>query len=115
MLSAYHLSGDALYLEKAVDLADRILPAFDTPTGLPLPMVNLAKRVGVRDQWAPDQISTAEAATLQLEFKDLAQLTKNNTYWSKAENVMSVIYKSLLPHGLVPIFMRYTRSVVITH
>ncbi|PBK72496.1 glycoside hydrolase [Armillaria solidipes] len=105
LLSAYHLSGDALYLEKAVDLADRILPAFDTPTGLPLPMVNLAKRVGVRDQWAPDQISTAEAATLQLEFKDLAQLTKKNIYWSKVENVMSVIYKSLLPHGLVPIFM----------
>ncbi|KAK0217773.1 glycoside hydrolase [Armillaria fumosa] len=105
LLSAYHLSGDVLYLEKAVDLADRILPAFDTPTGLPLPMVNLAKGVGVRDQWAPDQISTAEAATLQLEFKDLAQLTKKDIYWSKVENVMSVINKALLPHGLVPIFM----------
>ncbi|KAK0202740.1 glycoside hydrolase, partial [Desarmillaria ectypa] len=110
LLSAYHLAGDALYLEKAVDLADRILPAFDTPTGLPLPMINLAKRIGVRDQWAPDQISTAEAATLQLEFKYLAQLTKKNIYWSKVENVMSVIYKSLLPHGLVPIFMSASKG-----
>ncbi|KAG7443547.1 glycoside hydrolase [Guyanagaster necrorhizus] len=110
LLSAYHLAGDTLYLERAVDLADRLLPAFDTPTGLPLPMVNLAKRVGVRDQWSSDQISTAEAATLQLEFKYLAQLTRKNIYWSKVENVMSVIYKSLLPHSLVPIFMSASKG-----
>ena len=35
LLSAYHLSdGDDLYLELATDLADRILPAFNTPTGM---------------------------------------------------------------------------------
>ncbi|KAF8868297.1 glycoside hydrolase, partial [Gymnopilus junonius] len=32
LLSAYHLSdNDPLYLDKAIDLADRMLPAFDTP------------------------------------------------------------------------------------
>lgn len=31
LLSAYHLSGeDKLFLDKAVDLADRLLPVFDT-------------------------------------------------------------------------------------
>lgn len=31
LLSAYHLSGeDAMYLRKAVELADRLLPVFDT-------------------------------------------------------------------------------------
>lgn len=31
LLSAYHLSGeDQLFLDKAVDLADRLLPVFDT-------------------------------------------------------------------------------------
>lgn len=31
LLSAYHLSGnDTMFLEKAVDLADRLMPAFDT-------------------------------------------------------------------------------------
>lgn len=34
LLAAYHLSNnDKLYLEKAVDLADRILPIFDTVSG----------------------------------------------------------------------------------
>lgn len=31
LLSAYHLSGnEQVFLDKAVDLADRLLPAFDT-------------------------------------------------------------------------------------
>lgn len=36
LLSAYHLSGetDHMLLDKAVDLADRLLPAFDTVSPL---------------------------------------------------------------------------------
>lgn len=84
-----------------------MLPAFETTSGLPLPSVNLAKRVGVRDQYTPQLISTAEAATLQLEFKYLAHLTQNVEYWRKAENVMTIINKAKLPNNLVPIYMRY--------
>ncbi|KAJ7691337.1 glycoside hydrolase [Mycena rosella] len=88
LLSALHLSSDEMYLRHAVDLADRMLPAFDTPSGLPLSSVNLETRVGIPDQWNQAYISTAEATTLQLEFRDLAQLTKNATYWYKAEKVI---------------------------
>lgn len=35
LLSAHDLSGDAAMLEKAEDLADRLLPAFDGPNGAP--------------------------------------------------------------------------------
>lgn len=94
-------------MKRAIDLADRMLPAFDTTSGLPLPSVNLAKSVGVHDQHSPQQISTAEAATLQLEFKYLAHLTRNEEYWRKAEKVMAIINKAKLPNSLVPIFMRY--------
>lgn len=88
LLSTYHLSGnDALYLEKAQELAHRILPVFDTPSGLPLSMVNLAKREGVSDVDNRGFISTAEAATLQLEFKYLSLLTDEEIYWEKAEKV----------------------------
>ncbi len=84
----YHITGnDPLYLERAVDLAERIMPAFDTPTGLPLPMVNLAQRKGVPDRELPQLVSTAEISTLQLELRYLSFLTDNDMYWEKAENV----------------------------
>ncbi|KAJ8086082.1 mannosyl-oligosaccharide alpha-1,2-mannosidase [Marasmius tenuissimus] len=106
LLSAYHLSGeDRLFLDKAVDLADRILPAFDTRSGLPLPSVNLAKRKGVPDRDLPDLVSTAEISTLQLEFRYLSELTENEEYWDKAENVMRVIKAARMPHGLASIYM----------
>jgi uncharacterized protein YyaL (SSP411 family) len=106
LLAAHHLTSDDLYLKRAIDLADRMLPAFDTPSGLPLPSVNLAKRIGMPDQFSPDRISTAEAATLQLEFRYLAELTNDERYWYKVEEVMAVINKAKLPNNLVPIFMR---------
>jgi endoplasmic reticulum Man9GlcNAc2 1,2-alpha-mannosidase len=89
LLSAYHLSGkDQLYLDKAVDLADRLMVAFDgTPTGLPTSMVNLGKREAVPDRDNQGMVSTAEAATLQLEFRYLAELTGKEEYWERAENV----------------------------
>lgn len=63
------------------------MPAFDTPSGLPLSMVNLAKRVGVPSSDSPTLVSTAEVSTLQLEFRYLSYLTDNDEYWQKAENV----------------------------
>lgn len=88
LLSTYHLSGeDPLFLEKAKELADRMLPVFDTPSGLPLSMVNLGKKEGVSDVDNRGLVSTAEAATLQLEFKYLSLLTDEEIYWEKAEKV----------------------------
>ncbi|KAJ7115276.1 glycoside hydrolase [Mycena epipterygia] len=105
LLSALHLSSDDMYLRHAVDLADRMLPAFNTPSGLPLSSINLETRFGIPDPWNPHSISTAEATTLQLEFRDLAELTSNATYWYKAEKVMSVINAASLPSKLAPISM----------
>ena len=88
LLSAHHLSGgDELYLSRARDLADRMLPVFDTPSGLPLSMVNLLKRKGVQDKDNYGMVSTAEVSTIQLEFRYLAELTEEDTYWRKAEQV----------------------------
>lgn len=114
---------DPLYLERAVDLADRIMVAFDTTSGLPLPMVNLAQRVGVPDKDLPLLVSTAEISTLQLELRYLSFLTDDDVYWEKAENVrtfhfyhfsvlilnqvMKLIKQARMPHGLASIFMQY--------
>ena len=87
LLSAYDLTGDDIFLGKAQDLADRILPSFDTPAGLPTSLINLARREGVMSEDNPDLVSTAEVSTLQLEFRYLAHLTDNEEYWQKAEKV----------------------------
>lgn len=42
LISAYDLSGDAVFLEKARDIADRLLPAWNTPSGIPYNLINLA-------------------------------------------------------------------------
>lgn len=94
-----------MYLEKAVDLADRILPAFDTPSGIPHSFINLAQRVGLPDTDNNWMSSVAEAGTLQLEFKYLSELTGNPIYWNKVTTVMTLIREQGKMEGLVPIFI----------
>ncbi|TBU26799.1 glycoside hydrolase [Dichomitus squalens] len=108
LLSAYHFTQDELYLEKAKELADRIMPAFETPSGLPTSNVNLGQRKGVPAQDNKGLVSTAEVSTLQLEFRYLSYLTDNDAYWDAAENVMRVIKGASLTTGLASIFMNPT-------
>lgn len=42
LLGTYDLSGDKIFLEKARELADKLLPAWDSPTGIPFNRINLA-------------------------------------------------------------------------
>ena len=87
---AHHLSNeDYLYLEKAIDLADRMLPVFNTPSGLPLPAINLSSRQGYQNSDFPGLSSIAEVATLQLEFRYLSHLTGDESYWRAVENVIN--------------------------
>ncbi|KLU84222.1 endoplasmic reticulum mannosyl-oligosaccharide 1,2-alpha-mannosidase [Magnaporthiopsis poae ATCC 64411] len=97
--------GEDLYLEKAKDLADRLLSAFETPSGIPLASVNLAKFKGIASHADGGASSTAEATTLQLEFKYLAKLTGEKLFWDKAEKVMEVVDGLNQWDGLVPIFL----------
>ncbi|KAJ6508768.1 glycoside hydrolase [Mycena sanguinolenta] len=108
LLSAYHLSGnDSIYLEKAIELGDRIIPVFKTPSGLPLSNVNLALREGAVDPGWPEFVSSAEVATLQLELRYLSVLTGNSIYWEKGETVMHNLKSVLMPHGLASIFLNW--------
>ncbi|KXN85750.1 Mannosyl-oligosaccharide 1,2-alpha-mannosidase MNS3, partial [Leucoagaricus sp. SymC.cos] len=115
LLSAFHLTNyDPMLLQKAVDLADRILPVFDTPVGLPLPVVNLAEKKGYQASDFPGLVSIAEIGTLQLEFRYLSEVTGNPIYWEKAEKVLEVIHKARLPHGIASIFMSIDDGQYVT-
>ncbi|KAF1950426.1 mannosyl-oligosaccharide 1,2-alpha-mannosidase [Byssothecium circinans] len=94
-----------LFLEKAVDLADRLSGAYESPSGIPWASVILKTGEGKSSHADGGASSTAEAATLQLEMKYLAFLTGESHYWEKAEKVMQVIDDNGVKDGLVPIFI----------
>ncbi|KAL9317963.1 hypothetical protein ACSQ67_014480 [Phaseolus vulgaris] len=67
-------SYDNQLLNLAEDLARRLLPAFDTPTGIPFGSVNLLHGV---DKHESKITSTAGGGTLTLEFGVLSRLTND--------------------------------------
>ena len=102
--------GEDLYLEKAADLADRLMGAFESDSGIPHANINL--QTGKPEMFHIDggASSTAEAASLQLEFKYLAHLTGETDYWAKAEKVMQVIDDNQMEGGLLPIYIYADRG-----
>lgn len=96
LLSGYQLTGDKRLLGLAEDLGTRLLPAFNSPTGLPYVFVNL--RTGqVRDP----RSNPAETGTLLLEFGVLTKLTGNPEFYDKAKRALVETYKRRSPLGLV--------------
>lgn len=93
LLSAHYLSGDddTVYLEKAVELGNKLVTAFNTPSGIPYSDLNLHTESQGPPGFPPMGASTAEIATLQLEFKYLSNLTGEAYFWNAAEKVMSIL------------------------
>ncbi|MBN8807079.1 MAG: glycoside hydrolase family 47 protein [Sphingomonas sp.] len=96
LLSAHHASGDPVVLAKARDLADRLLPAFKTPTGMPYRFVNL-KTGAVRDP----ATNPAETGTIIAEFGTLSKLTGDRRYYRAAKRAMEAMYRRRSKIGLL--------------
>ena len=97
---------DDLYIEKATDLADRLLGAYETESGVPYASINLKTHKGIPSHMDGGASSTAEATSLQLEMKYLAKLTGEDMYWDTVENVMKIVDDNNPTDGLVPIFIQ---------
>jgi ER degradation enhancer, mannosidase alpha-like 2 len=95
LLSAHQMTGDPRLLALADDLGRRLLPAFDSPTGMPYRFVNLStgKTRGAES-------NPAEIATLILEFGTLARLTGKDVYYAKAKAAVTELYRHRSPLGL---------------
>ncbi len=96
LLSGYQMTGDARLLHLAEDLGKRLLPVFNSPTGMPYMYVNLrtGKTSGARS-------NPAEIGTLLLEFGTLSKLTGNPVFYDKAKNAVVQLYKRRSKIGLV--------------
>ncbi len=96
LLSAHQMTGDKRLLRLAEDLGDRLLPVFESPTGIPYRFVNL-KTGKVRGEVT----NPAEAGTLLIEFGTLAKLTRRQVFYDKAKRAMVEVYKRRSKIGLV--------------
>lgn len=96
LLSAYQLTADERFLWLAEDLGNRLLPVFESPTGLPYRYVNL-KTGKVRGE----KTNPAEAGTLLIEFGTLSKLTGRPIFYEKAKRALVAVYKRRSPIGLV--------------
>ena len=87
-----------------------MMPVFETHNGLPMTMVNLGLGQGIPETNHNGWVSTAEVATLQLEFKYLSHISGDQKYWNAVEKVMEVIREAKMDTGLAPIFIKWVFS-----
>jgi mannosyl-oligosaccharide alpha-1,2-mannosidase len=88
LLSGYHATGERCVLDKARDLADRLLPAFQrSPTGMPYRYVNLHTGAvsGTRNV-------LAEVGTNVVELGDLSLLTGDARYVHAAKAAQKAVF-----------------------
>ncbi|XP_061676895.1 mannosyl-oligosaccharide 1,2-alpha-mannosidase IA isoform X1 [Syngnathoides biaculeatus] len=107
LLSAYYLTGEELFKTKVLDLGAKLLPAFNTPTGIPRGVINLGSS-GSSWSWGWASAGSsilAEFGTLHLEFVHLSELSGDPVYTEKVMNIRKVLNKIEKPQGLYPNFL----------
>lgn len=112
LIAAYDLShGHEEYpilLEKAVELADFLYCAFDTPNRMPVTRWQWNVALDGEDQLASDSTLVAEIGSLTLEFTRLSQLTGDMKYYDAVTRIMEEFSKqqgATKIQGLWPIVM----------
>uniref|UniRef100_A0A8C1HZ47 alpha-1,2-Mannosidase n=1 Tax=Cyprinus carpio carpio TaxID=630221 RepID=A0A8C1HZ47_CYPCA len=106
LLSAYYLSGKEVFRRKAVELGEKLLPAFKTPTGIPWALLNLKSGIGRNWPWASGGSSIlAEYGTLHLEFMHLSELSGRPDFAEKVMNIRKVLNRLDKPQGLYPNYL----------
>jgi len=96
LLSNYELTGDKRLLELADELGRRMLPMFNSPTGMPYEYVNLHTGA-VRGT----KSNPAEIGSLLIEYGMLARETGKEEYYAKAKRALVELYKRRSSIGLV--------------
>jgi len=88
LLSTYAFVGDEMFKIKAVEIVDKLLPAFDTPTGIPRGKVNM--QTGFGNYYGGSSV-LSEFGTLHMEFSYLSDVTGNPVYKKKVEAIRNFL------------------------
>jgi mannosidase alpha-like ER degradation enhancer 2 len=88
LISAYEMTGEKRFLDLAADLGRRLLPAFQSSTGMPFRFVNL--RTGkTRDHLN----NPAEIGTCLLEFGQLTRHTGDSIFYKTAKKAAMEVFR----------------------
>ncbi|KAK8791803.1 hypothetical protein WA158_005180 [Blastocystis sp. Blastoise] len=104
LLAAYDLDGDSIFLEKAKEMADRLAPAFNTPSGYPYANVNIVTGHGRLPSWNGNNAMLAELGSMSLEYRYLSAKTKDPKYAKMVNKIYDTISKQTTWHGLHPLY-----------
>jgi ER degradation enhancer, mannosidase alpha-like 2 len=96
LLTSYQLTNDKRFLMLAEDLGNRLLPVFNSPTGMPYRYVNLKTGKVSKPVSNP-----AETGTLIIEFGTLSKLTGKPIFYEKAKRALVETYNRRSKIGLV--------------
>jgi len=111
LLGAFTVSKDTIFREKARELGTRLLPAFKTPSGLPMSTINLATGHAhiVKNRLnshVPHVVALSEVGTLQLEMKYLSEITGDPSFRAAADKALDVVLaRGDVYDGLYPIHL----------
>ena len=101
-IAIYTMTNDKLFLDKAKECADLLLPAFNSPSGIPFSLINPVTGNGKSWGWAGGSSILAEIGTLHLEFLYLSFLTKDPIYYNKVLNIRNILKDLPKNNGLYP-------------
>ncbi|CAG9328228.1 MAN1A1 [Blepharisma stoltei] len=102
LLSAYELSKDSIFLQKATELGDLMVHSFTLPHNFPYPKFNFKRKTGssldrsflsiFEPNWKDTYLSLAGFGSLQLELSALSHHTKNSIYANLANSIIKHVF-----------------------
>lgn len=101
LLGAHSLSGRPIFLRRATELAERLLPALNTSSKLPLPKWNIGRGRG-----SPSSEPTilAEAGSMQLEMRYLTEHTGDRRFQRAGDASFDAVQRTGVT-GLAPVYV----------
>lgn len=102
LLAIYDDTKNPAVLAKAIDFGDRLLPAFNSPTGIPYHSVNLRTGAvaGNHGEGAGDVVNTAQAASYLFEFGILSYYAQDPKYYQAAKRASKAVFSRKSEIGL---------------
>ena len=101
LISAYDFSKNKVFLEKAIDLGDRLIKSFGGGD-IPQSQVDLASGLP-RGGWSGGSAILSELGTLQVEFRYLSMASGDPKYEKISMKAIQAMYRANPAHGLYPI------------